>query len=189
MLSLPEFNLHPCLGDDEGNDVRRPCVIKCESRANHRHSSWIAPRSSSSQPTTRHGCTTSVMAQRGQSQCHESFLFYTYPLRRACRWPMANWNDYFYPHSLLPMLFIKYPLCAEPVLGTGDAEMTKTQSLPLKRFSLSTVGKTDTPTNAHQCSGASASREVPAGAGGAGRRQWVSVWGGSLQRPFKDWFC
>ena len=27
MLSLPEFNLHPCLGDDEGNDVRRPLLL------------------------------------------------------------------------------------------------------------------------------------------------------------------
>lgn len=57
---------------------------------------------------------------------------------------MANWNDYlFLPTftSASPVLFIKYLLYAEPVLGTGDTEMTKTQSLPLERFSLSTVRK------------------------------------------------
>lgn len=57
---------------------------------------------------------------------------------------MANWNDYLFPPtftSASPMLFIKYLLYAEPVLGTGDTEMTKTQSLPLKRFALSTVRK------------------------------------------------
>lgn len=167
MLSPPGFNLYPCLRDDEGNDVRNPCVIKCEARANNRHSSWIAPSSTSSQPATRHGCTISVMAQRGQkSWGHESLLFYTYPLRRARRWPMANRNDYlFLPTftSASPMLLIKYLLYAEPVLGPGDTEMTKTWSLPLKRFPLGTVRK-NVHTNHHttvqrgQCTQRSPSR-------------------------------
>lgn len=36
------------------------------------------------------------------------------PLRRACRGPMANWNDYLFPPtftSASPMLFIKYAVC------------------------------------------------------------------------------
>lgn len=100
------------------------------------------------------------------------------PLRRACRGPMANWNDYLFPPtftSASPMLFIKYLLYAEPVLGTGDTEMTKTQSLPWKRFSLRTVRKIRYTNHTWQCSGASAPREVLAGVGGAGQRQWVTV--------------
>ena len=57
---------------------------------------------------------------------------------------MANQDDYlFLPTftSASPMLFIKYLLYAEPVLGPGDTEMIKTRSLPLKRFPLSTVRK------------------------------------------------
>lgn len=56
---------------------------------------------------------------------------------------MANWNDYLFPPtftSASPILFIKYLLYAEPVLGTGDTEMTKTQSA-LKESLLSTVRK------------------------------------------------
>lgn len=79
---------------------------------------------------------------------------------------MANRNDYlFLPTftSASPMLLIKYLLYAEPVLGPGDTEMTKTRSLPLKRFPLSTVRK-NVHTNHHttvqrgQCTQRSPSR-------------------------------
>lgn len=106
-----------------------------------------------------------------KKQGHESLLFYTCPLGTACRWPMANGNDcFFHPTftSASPELFIKYLLYAKPMLGPGDTEITKTRSLPLKRFSLSPVRENryiNQQITMHQC--ASAPREVLEGVGGA----------------------